>query len=152
MLIFPWFFDGCFARRGLRRDSGGGPWCPRSTPLPPGPPLGFPKGPLGHPGGPSWASSGTFWDLLGLPWDLVGFSWGSPGTAPGTTSGHGVGTRVLPSAPGPSLGPLRSRVDPLGAPGGILHEKNDNPCEIVPDEKHRLSFFHQEISGIACHP
>ena len=117
-----------------------------------GAPLGFPKGPLGHPGGPSWASSGTFWDLLGLPWDLVGFSWGSPGTAPGTTSGHGVGTRVLPSAPGSSLGPLRSRVDPLGAPGGILHEKNDNPCEIVPDEKHRLSFFHQEISGIACHP
>ena len=116
------------------------------------PPRASPRGPLGPPGGPSWASSGTFWDLLGLPWDLVGFSWGSPGTSPGTTSGHGVGTRVLPSAPGSSLGPLRSRVDPLGAPGGILHEKNDNPCEIVPDEKHRLSFFHQEISGIDCHP
>ena len=114
---------------------------------------GAPPGlPQGSPGASRGSFLGLFWDLLGLPWDLVGFSWGSPGTSPGTTSGHGVGTRVLPSAPGSSLGPLRSRVDPLGAPGGILHEKNDNPCEIVPDEKHRLSFFHQEISGIACHP
>ena len=67
MSIFPFLLDGFLARRRFRRDSGGGPPCPRSTPMPPGPPRVSPRGLPGPPRG----LSRSFQEPLGVSGSYV---------------------------------------------------------------------------------